>query len=467
MVPLDRLRPATINNTIYKPVSPDDESIQKLALTIEEDGQVLESLVVTTDGVIVSGHRRHCAAGLAGVREVPVRRINIRSTDPRFEKYLVTFNQQRVKTPAEQIREEVVRTSPDDAHNALLAAQRIEEARAYGRIEDSGLRILDPTSARRRAAISDAKRPMLEAAIAVLEQYRAYWPLTLRQVHYRLLMRKVLRNITDPKSLYVNNKHCYKDLSDLLTRARLAYLVPWESMHDPTRVPTEWVGYNNVGDYMRKQLDKFLGTYYRDLLQSQPAYVEMVVEKTTILDIAERAVRPYRVPVGVGRGYTSTTSLDETAERFRASGKDRAIILISGDLDPEGENIPEIWDRCLRDEHGIDDLTTIKVGVNPEQVKQYNLTPLWMKETSSRAAGFEAVHGKQVYEMEAFEPDILQRIMRDAVRKVLDLELFAEEQRREAEDARYLMATKGRVLQVLKECGFEGLDDGDSQEEEE
>jgi hypothetical protein len=451
-VPLARLKPARVNDRVYKPVSLDDPSIIELGRDMKEKGQVLEALVVTEDDVIVSGHRRRGGALVAGITTVPVRRINIFSTDPRFTSYLVSFNKQRVKTAAEQIREEVIRTSPEDAHNALLAHRAVEEAKSHERVENAGLRILNTMAARVRSAISDAKRPMLEAAVAVIEQYRNYWPLTLRQIHYRLLTRHVLRHAKKSDSTYDNTQQSYKDLSNLLTRARLIGEVPWESMHDPTRPRTAWRQWDNVGAYMREQLDGFLGGYKRNLLQSQPAYVEFVVEKLTVHDIAKRAAGYYHVPVGVGRGYTSVTSLDETAERFRASGKDRFFLVIAGDLDPEGENIPETWAACLRDEHGVENLTAIKVGVNPDQVAQHNLSPLPVKTTSSRAAGYQAAHGSNVYELEAFEPDVLQEIIRDAIRSVLDMDLFIQEQRRESEDARYLMACRKQVQEMLKDC---------------
>lgn len=299
------------------------------------------------------------------------------------------------------------------------------------------------------------KRPMLDAAVAVLEQYRSYWPLTLRQVHYRLLTRQVLRNAKTGLP-YTNTSQSYKDLSDLLNRARLLGLVPWESMHDPTRPRTDWRQWENAGAYVREELDGLLGGYKRNLLQTQPAYVELVVEKITVQDIAERAAGHYHVPVGVGRGYTSATSLDETADRFFASGKDHFVLLIAGDLDPEGENISATWGGCLRDEHGVTNLTTVKVGVNPDQVREFGLQPLPVKESSSRAAGFAAVHGTSVYELEAFEPEQLQRVIRDAIRGVLDLRLFAEEQRKESEDARQLMAYKRVVRDALKGCGLDG-----------
>lgn len=450
MVPLYQLRPAMRNDQIYKPVSLEDKGILALGRDMKEKGQVLEPLVVTRDDVIVSGHRRHAGASVAGLHSVPVRRINILSTDPQFENYLVSFSQQRVKTPAEQVREEVIRTSPNDAHNALLAHREVERVKAHSRAANAGLRVLPQTVARRRADISDAKRPMLNAAIAVINQYRNYWPLTLRQIHYRLLVRNVLRHIQKPESKYVNTQECYKDLSNLLTRARLVGEVPWESMHDPTRPRTRWIQWPNVGNYMREQLDGFLGNYKRDLLQSQPAYIELIVEKITVQEIAERAAGHYHVPVGVGRGYSSVTNLEQTAERFHASGKDQFILLIAGDLDPEGENICETWVSCLRDEHGVENITPVKVGVNPEQVQEYGLSPLPVKDTSSRAAGFVDIHGSGAYELEAFEPDQLQQIIRDAIRSVLDLKLFAKEQQKESEEARHLMAYRTLVRDTLK-----------------
>lgn len=448
-IPLAALQPAKINDLVYKPISLSDPAIIELGRDILAKG-LLEAIVVTKDNVVVSGHRRRGGCMSAGLETVPIRRIDLWSGSPRFEEFLTSFNQQRVKSIDEQIREEVIRTSPEDAHNTLLAFRKLEAKRALGQAEEAGLRILEPGAARHRAEISDAKQPMLEAAITVIEKYRDYWPLTLRQIHYRLLGQKVLRHAKKPASIYVNTQQCYKDLSGLLSRARLAGLVPWESMHDPTRPRTSWQQWDDVGVYLRERLDSFLCDYKRNLLQSQPAYIELIVEKITVQEIAERAAMQYHVPVGVGRGYTSVTSLEETARRFRASGKSRFILLIAGDFDPEGENICETWGACLRDEHDIEDITLIKVAVNPEQIEEFGLSPLPVKDTSSRASGFIEFHGDGAYELEAFEPDQLQQILRDAIRSVLDLKLFVKEQRKESEDARRLMAYRNLVREQLK-----------------
>jgi hypothetical protein len=447
-VSVAQLRPAVVNDTIYKPVSEDDPAVIKLSEDIADLG-VLEPLVITLDNTILSGHRRRVGAKMAGLKVVPVRRHPIRRDDPNFERVLVAFNSQRVKTADESIREEVVRTSPNDAMLDLLEYREAESERIADQAKEAGLRMLDTGGAARRAGVSPAKIGMLNAAIAVLNQYTDYWPLTLRQVHYRLLGRKVLRNSSDPKSTYTNTQASYKDLSDLLTRARLTGAVPWESMHDPTRPQTEWRQWSNVADYMREQMGSFLRTYKRNLLQSQPAYVELVVEKITVQEIAERAARQYLVPVGVGRGYTSASMLAETAKRYRASGKDRFVLLIAGDLDSEGEDVCRAWGASLRDEHRVHDITVVKVGVNPEQVQSYGLAPLPMKTGSSRATGFEATHGANVYELEAFEPDQLQQIIASAICSVLDLDRFEAEKRQEVEDARHLAVWRTKVRGLL------------------
>jgi hypothetical protein len=345
--------------------------------------------------------------------------------------------------------------SPDDARNVLLAHRAAEAAKEHRRIADTGLRVIAPVAASRRSVISDQKRPMLDAARAIVEKYREYWPLTLRQIHYRLLTRPVLRNART-RTKYENTHGCYQDLSDLLSRARVAGEFPWEAMHDPTRPRVEWEQWDGVAPFIEEQIRDFGRGYKRNLIRSQPSYVELVVEKVAALDIAKRAAGHFHVPVGVGKGYTSVTCLEETAQRFHASGKDHFTMLVAGDFDPEGESITEVWGACLRDEHDVENLTVIKVGVNPAQVSEYGLSPLPVKDGSSRKSKFVKAHGSSVYELEALEPDQLQAIIRGAICDVLDMNLFAVEQRTESEEARYVVAYQQQVAEVLAQCRLGG-----------
>src|SRR5262249_4476391 len=83
LVPRVWLRPAKLNDRIYKPVSPNDPSIRALAESMRKDG-VLVPLVVTRDYVILSGHRRRVAARLAGIERVPCYVKDFLESDPDF-----------------------------------------------------------------------------------------------------------------------------------------------------------------------------------------------------------------------------------------------------------------------------------------------------------------------------------------------------------------------------------------------
>ena len=57
---------------------------------------------------------------------------------------------------------------PGPNNNHLLAAIKLREYRS-------------------RSVISSAKLPLLSAVIRIVEENRSYWPLSVRQIHYRLL----------------------------------------------------------------------------------------------------------------------------------------------------------------------------------------------------------------------------------------------------------------------------------------
>src|SRR3954447_6776387 len=69
---IDSIRPARVNGLIYKPVDPDDPEIRDLARSIRDFGLKVP-ITVTRDMVVVSGHRRHAACRLAGLRVVECR----------------------------------------------------------------------------------------------------------------------------------------------------------------------------------------------------------------------------------------------------------------------------------------------------------------------------------------------------------------------------------------------------------
>ena len=132
---------------------------------------VIEPLVATSDGYILSGHRRFVAARLAGLKQVPVRVVSIRRTDDidAFVRLLRVYNRQSDKTLDEKLREEIVSVNPQEAYQSLIE-HRTERAR----IEPDALEL---RGKKQRCEISAAKEPMLTAILQVIGDSRNYWDL--------------------------------------------------------------------------------------------------------------------------------------------------------------------------------------------------------------------------------------------------------------------------------------------------
>lgn len=326
-----------------------------------------------------------------------------------------------------------------------MTARRLPRSALWADWTDPpGLVRLDPPP-EPRGQIGPRRQPLLDAVVELLEQYRGLWPLTVRQVHYRLLPRGVVRDTRDGK-LYVNDPNSYKVLSDVLTIARVHGVVPWEALHDPTRDWTDLFAHPDLPAFVADELALFLTHYHRLLLQTQPVHVDLIIEKTTAVGIVAAAVTDLILPVGRGGGQTSADMIHRAAERFRASGKDRAVVLIGGDLDKSGDDIPLNWARCLRDEHGLgDQLRAYKIAVTEAQVGEYALKGVPAKDGQER----DGDDGATAYELEAFEPDVLQAVIRAGVESVLDLDLVEKERRKYRRELKRLEQLRADACRYL------------------
>jgi hypothetical protein len=198
------LKPSPENCDLYDPVLP--KSVEPLADDMRING-VLTPLTVTLDNYVISGHRRLVAAKQAGIDEVPVVVHPIfRDDDPdEFVRLLIAHNNQRIKTFAENLREEAALIDPAKAYRRLLS-ERADRSKVT-------LPPMVLPTRRRRSKISEAKRPMLDAILKVINDYGE--PLSDRKLHYLLLNDPPLRNFKKSNSRYVNDSNSYNDLTNL------------------------------------------------------------------------------------------------------------------------------------------------------------------------------------------------------------------------------------------------------------
>jgi hypothetical protein len=445
-VPLESITPSAVNDSVYRPPSADDPDIQEMARSMREHG-VLQALAITRDGFILSGHRRYCAATLAGLETVPVVVENITRDDPAFPRLLVTHNQQRQKNVAELLAEQVVQRSSEDAHRDLIQyrVQRRRDAIA-------GASLMNVTNTRRRSAISAGKQPMLVAVLTVLDELREFWPLSLRSIHYHLLNDPPLRHASKPGSRYRNDRACYGDLADLCTRGRVAEVIPMDAISDETRPVETWNIRQNAADYIRDEINGFMRGYWRDLMQSQPNHVEVVGEKNTLLPMIQPVCQDYTVPLTIGRGFCSLPPRWQIFSRWRKSQKHDLVLIVLSDHDPDGEMIADALVGYMRDDFDIPShrIHAVRAALTADQCTRFSIpADVEAKSSSTNYQRFVRQHGTGACELEAVPPKRLQQMLRDAIESVMDLDAFKAEQDRERLDAAEIEVARKRAEAAL------------------
>jgi ParB-like nuclease domain len=445
-VAIDSIFPSPENDEVYGKIDTEDHELVMLCNDIIEHG-IREPIQVSVEGYIVSGHRRYAAAQLAGLEKVPIRRLVISRADHSsvsWKRVLASHNRQRVKTSAISIRESLLAIDPDVAYRQLIALRQERDRDA-----PTAIRIGEVST---RAEISAAKEPMLCKALSAINELREYWPLTVRQVHYRLLNDPPMRHASKPESQYQNDRKSYGDLCDLLARARLSNRVPWQAIIDETRPVSGTNYYQNASEFVDRETQWFLRGYRRNLMQSQADHIELIAEKLTVQSIIKPIADQYCIPMTIGRGYCSLEPRRAIASRFASSGKDRLILLVASDLDPDGESIAESFARSIRDDFDIADVKAIKCLLTMEQVSKWSLPPNGMeaKKTSGQYTAYRTKYGTdRVYELEAIEPARMQSSLIETIDSIIDPLAFNAEIDQEKRDAAHLSSIKQSVGEHL------------------
>ena len=124
---------------------------------------------------------------------------------------------------------------------------------------------IDPEFIKARPEISGCLRHLEKRVTGVVEKYEDYWPLSVRQVHYRLLsLPPFVRNINTSER-YQNDLASYGALSGFLLRARINGLVPWQAIDDTTRPVSLGGGFSSPERFYKQEWDDFLSGYSRQV----------------------------------------------------------------------------------------------------------------------------------------------------------------------------------------------------------
>jgi len=193
-------------------------------------------------------------------------------------------------------------------------------------------------------------------------------------------------------------------------------------------------------------------------LVQQSYHVEVWAEKTTMNDVLEPLCRRYKVNLVTGAGEMSITSVVDFMERVRKADRPARILYVS-DYDPAGLGMPisvarkiEFFQRQNGD--GSLDIRLHPIVLTTDQVEEYNLPRVPVKDSDLRKANWETYHGKGQTELDALEalyPGKLAEIVKTAILDYYDPDLDSKTREAKEELETDLADRRAEVLEVYRD----------------
>lgn len=286
----------------------------------------------------------------------------------------------------------------------------------------------------------------LRRAQEVVEDYRASWPLTVRQVFYRMVA----------SHNFPKREADYKNLVGIIAKARRASMlstdngIPFEAIRDDRGRAQDPFYYDSPADFV-EHVEGWAKAYRQDRWYGQEQQVELWCEAAGMLPIVAGIAAPYSLRVSSGGGYDSATAKNKLAvrvsQRFMETGQ-KTLVLHVGDFDPSGENLYDVlredvaWmiaQRCWSHTKGYitsvyEDIFDIeRVALTGRQVIDRGIITAPPKPSDSRMVAWLDNNNHIVAELgtdeiaaqlEALEPPDLIDLFQDVIRDNLDEDTY-------------------------------------------
>lgn len=263
--------------------------------------------------------------------------------------------------------------------------------------------------------------------------------MTLRQIYYQLVTKN-----------WIENKQTeYSRLGGIVSAGRLAGMIDWNAIEDRVRGVRGVQFVESVADAMKN----VRAEYSLDLWWNQPMRPFFLLEKDAMSGVVGQMCSKLRVDMLVTRGYNSQSEQWRLGQRMRGyvmKGQ-TPIVFHFGDHDPSGIDMTRDNRERIELFAGVP-VTVVRLALNIDQVHRYSMPPNPVKLTDSRSPAYERKFGDTCWELDAFPPRDLQRLIEENVLKVRNEKLWSEALAEEAEDK----AKLDSILEDLKR-----KDDGD------
>lgn len=264
---------------------------------------------------------------------------------------------------------------------------------------------------------------LIAAIEVVLNEYFYQLPLTGRQIFYRLVAGG-----------YDKTERAYYRLMETLQKARRADLIAWDAIRDDKFMVNSPHFYDSTGAFV--DTVRYSAENMRlDRQEGQQRRLVIWVEARGIQPMVQSFVDKYGIAVYSSGGFDSVTAKRDMAVKL--SEEPHEVIHL-GDYDPSGVHVFSSLRedvQAFAKQHGHVPVFT-RLAVTPEQIAEYALPTAPAKKNDNRS-----FDGDGTVQLEAFAPDVLAKIVEDAVRSRLDddayqVVLAAEQDARETMTAR-------------------------------
>ena len=287
-----------------------------------------------------------------------------------------------------------------------------------------------------------ATMKIIAQAVAIIERYEEMGlDLTVRQLFYQFVSRGLLDNEDEN----------YNRLGRIISKARMAGLIDWDTIVDRGRIIEKFSTWDDSEDI----IDTCSRSFKVDAWANQTFYVEVWVEKDAMRGVLGVACDPWRVPYFCCRGYSSQSAMWRAAQRLRHQERELAkqvVVFYLGDHDASGIDMTrDIRERLWN--FGAGGTEVNRLALNMDQIEKHDPPPNPAKMTDPRSVSYVDRFGHESWELDALDPDVLVGLIQAAIEKLVDKKAWDKSIKREKRFISQLVKTKkrwGDVLALIK-----------------
>jgi hypothetical protein len=251
---------------------------------------------------------------------------------------------------------------------------------------------------------------LVDQVKAILKEYKAHLPLTVRQILYRMMGK------------FGHEKTLEPTLYELTLRARRARVIDMDAIRDDGGVHWQTTPWDSAEQYWRDVKHQSQQLCH-DRQAGQSKRLVVYCEAAGMVPQLARIANPYGVPVISSGGYDSLTE-----KHIFGRDHHNVEVLHLGDYDPSG-----LWMfialaedvSALAREYG-NTVDFSRLAVTEQQISRFALKTQPVNRNDTRS-----FPGTVSCQLEAIPPDDLANLVREAIVSRLDMEIYSAVLQRE------------------------------------